>query len=180
VKENTHPLKAPIGDLGLEVLGQKWNVDIHGSFSRTSSNNAYVLMFVELVSLLTEFYPLTEITAEAMHSKAFLDCVVSRFGAVKQLCLISDRGSAFTSQFMQMFSKTYRVTQTSTARYKHDQNQPAKSIGTTINRSLRILCAEHQEYYKILPFVAMSYRSTPTAGRNLGPFQIRVCATNAC
>jgi hypothetical protein len=59
-----------------------------------------------------------------------------------------------------------------TAPYKHNQNQPAEIIGTTINRSLRILCAEHQEWDKILPIVAMSYRRTPTAGRNLSPFQI--------
>jgi hypothetical protein len=84
-----HPLRVPIADLGLTVLGQKWNVDIHGSFMRTSSNNAYVLAFVEQVSLWTEFYPLSEITADAI-VQAFLDCVVSRFGTVKQLGLISD------------------------------------------------------------------------------------------
>jgi hypothetical protein len=126
-KENTHPLRAPITDLGLTVLGHKWNADIHGSFTQTSSNNAYVLVFVEQVSLWTEFYPLSEITADAI-VQAFLDCVVSRYGAVKQLCLISDRRSAFTSQLMQTVTKTFHVTQILTAPYKHNQNQPAEII----------------------------------------------------
>jgi hypothetical protein len=73
---------------------------------------------------------------------------------------------------MQIVARTFHVTQILTAPYKHNQNQPAEIIGTTINRSLRILCAEHQEWDKILPIVAMSYRSTPTAGKNLSPFQI--------
>jgi hypothetical protein len=59
-----------------------------------------------------------------------------------------------------------------TAPYKHSQNSPAEVIGATINKSLRILCADHSQWHKALCMVALAYRSTPTAGRNLSPFEI--------
>jgi O-acetyl-ADP-ribose deacetylase (regulator of RNase III) len=170
-KEMTHPQKAPIGDLGLTVLGQKWFLDTHGPFPQTAAGNSYICVFIEHVSLWTEFYPMAQLTAEAI-VHAFLDCVISRFGAAKQLCLVSDRGSAFTSQLMATFSKVFHITQIFSAPYKHNQNQPAEIIDATINKSLRILCADNKEWDKVLPMVALSYRSTPTAGKNLSPSQI--------
>jgi hypothetical protein len=170
-KEVNHSQKAPIGELGLQVLGQKWFCDIHGPFTKTTSGYSYVCVFVEHVSLWTEFYPLAQVTAEAI-VQAFLDCVISRFEAVTQLCLVSDRGSAFTSQLVNLFCKIFHVTQVLTSPYKHNQNQPAEVIGATINKSLQILCTDHKEWDKALPMIALSYRSTPTAGINLSPFQI--------
>jgi O-acetyl-ADP-ribose deacetylase (regulator of RNase III)/transposase InsO family protein len=170
-KEDTHPQRAPIGELGLTSLGQNWNCDLHGPFTQTSEGHTHICVFTEQVSLWTEFYPLTQITAEAI-VQAFLDSVISRFGAVKQLCLISDRGSAFISQLLALISKTFNVTQKFTAPYKHSQNSPAEVIGATINKSLRILCADHSQWHKALSMVALAYRSTPTAGRNLSPFEI--------
>jgi hypothetical protein len=91
---------------------------------------------------------------------------------VKQLCLISDRGSAFISQLLALISKTFNVAQKFTAPYKHSQNSLAEVIGATINKSPRILCADHSQWHKALCMVALAYRSMPTAGRNLSPFAI--------
>jgi hypothetical protein len=146
-KEDTHPQKAPIGELGLTSLRQIWNCDLHGPCTQTSQGHTHLCVFTEQVSLWTEFYPLTQITAEAI-VQAFLDSVISRFGAVKQLYLIYDRGSAFISQLLALISKIFNVTQKFTAPYKHFQNSPAKVIGATINRSLRILCEDHSQWHK--------------------------------
>jgi hypothetical protein len=75
-KEDTHPQKAPIGELGLTSLGQNWNCDLHGPFTQTSEGHTHICVFTEQVSLWTEFYPLTQITAEAI-VQAFLDSVIS-------------------------------------------------------------------------------------------------------
>jgi hypothetical protein len=50
-KEVNHSQKAPIGELGLQVLGQKWFCDIHVSFTETTSGYSYVYVFVEHVFL---------------------------------------------------------------------------------------------------------------------------------
>jgi hypothetical protein len=168
-KEGTHPQKAPIGELGLSSLDQIWNSNLHGPFTQTSEGHTHICVFTEQVSLRVELYPLTQITAEAL---AFLESMISRFGAVKQSCLISDRGSAFIGQLLALISKTFNVTQKFTAPYKHSQNSPAEVIGATINKSLRILCADYLQCHKALCTVALAYRSTPTAGRNLSPFEI--------
>jgi hypothetical protein len=73
-KEITHPQKAPIGELGLQVLSQTWFCDVHGPFTETSSEYSHDCEFVEHVSLWTEFYILAQITAEAI-VQTFLDCV---------------------------------------------------------------------------------------------------------
>jgi hypothetical protein len=73
---------------------------------------------------------------------------------------------------MNLFCKIFHVTQIFTSPWKYNQNQAAEVTGATINKSLRILCAGHKEWDKALPMIAIWYRSTPTAGKNLSPFQI--------
>jgi hypothetical protein len=146
-KEDTHSQKAPIGELGLTSLGQIWNCDLNGPFTQTTEGHTHICVFTEQVSLWTEFYPLTQITAEAI-VQAFLDSVISRFGAVKQFYLISDRGSAFISQLLALTSKTFNLTQKFTVPHNHSQNSPAEVIGATINKSLCILCADHSQWRK--------------------------------
>jgi hypothetical protein len=71
----THPQKVPIGDLVLMVLGQKWFFDTHSPFPQTAAGHSHICVFIEHVSLLPEFYPMAQITAEAI-VHAFLDCVI--------------------------------------------------------------------------------------------------------
>jgi hypothetical protein len=59
-----HEHKAPISRVPTEGLGELWHSDIHGAFSMADKSKAkYVIVFVEKVSLWTEFKALVDCTA---------------------------------------------------------------------------------------------------------------------
>jgi hypothetical protein len=168
-----HGHKAPISQLPSDTqLFRVWFSDIHGMFMPTKRTGMkYIIVFVEKTSLWTEFKAIPDCSA-AQVIQAFMECVISRFGVPESLILFSDNGSAYTSQLTSLFCKTFAVTQYFTAAYRPQSDEPAEILGGLINRSLRLLAIEQENWDESLPMIAYSYRSMITSGRNLSPYEI--------
>lgn len=171
-KAYIHGHKAPISELPTEEIGQLWFSDIHGALPMAQKSKAkYVIVFVEKVSLWTEFKALVDCSASEV-IQAFTELVVSRWGSPRSLHLYSDNGSAYIAKLTALFCKTFAVTQIFVPPYRPQANQPAEILGALINRSLRTLAMEQTNWDESLAMIAYSYRSTVTVGRNLSPFEI--------
>lgn len=68
-----------------------------------------MIVLIEQVSIRPEIKALKRVTAEEI-MQAFLEFVVTRFGAERELVLVSDNASTYASKLMEIFCKTFTVT----------------------------------------------------------------------
>jgi hypothetical protein len=137
---------------------------------RPSNGKRFVLLIIDAATMWPELIATVNLEAHTV-CEALFDNIISRFGLPRSLAIVSDNGSAFTSNLAAAFAKTYGITQHFTTPYHKQANSRAEQFGQTIHQSLRVLCSKQEDWSKHLQAVAMHFRYAPTSNLALSPFE---------
>ncbi|HSN23100.1 MAG TPA: RNase H-like domain-containing protein, partial [Methylomicrobium sp.] len=169
-KRPVHAGKNPIISLPVAPVCSRWHADYHGPLPE-SEGCRYILVIIDSTSMWPELIAVADTTAETF-VRAFYDVVIARFGVPKELTLLTDNGSAFTSKLTSLFCKTFGIKQCFCTPYHQQTNARAENLAVVIHDSLKIICEKQTDWAKHLQSVAMAYRATPAANTALSPHEI--------
>jgi O-acetyl-ADP-ribose deacetylase (regulator of RNase III)/transposase InsO family protein len=168
-KREVHPAQVPIGTLPAAAALSRFHLDFFGPM-RPSNGKRFVLLIIDAATMWPELIATDNLEAHTV-CEALFDNIISRFGLPRSLAIVSDNGSAFTSNLAAAFAKTYGITQHFTTPYHKQANSRAEQFGQTIHQSLRVLCSKQEDWSKHLQAVAMHFRYAPTSNLALSPFE---------
>ncbi|CAM6093577.1 unnamed protein product [Calypogeia fissa] len=138
-------------------LGYRWSLDFAGSLPLTVRHHQYVLVMVEHFSKWIELVALPDKASEGT-TYAFLDCVLSHFGAPAEV--LTDQGTEFQGEFQVLCDRSL-IDHRTTSWDHPEADGLAKRVVQTVKRGLRKygLQKGHLGDWDIqLPWLAMGYR----------------------
>lgn len=169
--KGSKPLHAPLHSLPLvtEPFSQI-AIDIIGPLPKCKdSGNRFVLTVLDLCTHYPEAIALREHTAAEV-ARALLT-VFSHFGFPSEL--LSDNGTEFTSELMQIFLHDYHITHINSSPSHPQTNGACERFNGTLKSMLKAVCDNSpDEWDKILPWVLFAYREVPVATLGLSPFEL--------
>jgi O-acetyl-ADP-ribose deacetylase (regulator of RNase III) len=168
-KREVHPAQVPVGMLPTPLPLSRFHLDFFGPL-KESNGKRFILVIIDAATMWPELIATDNLEARTV-CDALYDNIISRFGLPRSLAVVSDNGSAFTSNLAAAFAKTYGITQHFTTPYHKQANSRAEQFGQTIHQSLRVLCSKQADWSKHLQAVAMYFRYAPTSNLALSPFE---------
>jgi O-acetyl-ADP-ribose deacetylase (regulator of RNase III)/transposase InsO family protein len=168
-KREVQPMQVPVGTLPTPLPLTRFHMDFFGPL-RESNGKWFILFIIDAATMWPELIATDNLEARTV-CDALYDNIISRFGLPRSLAVVSDNGSAFTSNLAAAFTKTYGISQHFTTPYHKQANSRAEQFGQTIHQSLRVLCSKQADWSKHLQAVAMFYRYAPTSNLALSPFE---------
>lgn len=158
----TKPSQRKPAGLMVPIRPQKpWEyvgVDFVGPLPRTSSGNAYILVFVDYFSKWVEIVAVREATAQVAASK-MLSEVFSRHGAPTYL--ISDRGSPFVSDLFERLLTALGTEHRLTTAY-HPQTNATERVNRTLKTAIRAYVDDkHTTWDRYIPQICFALRTAP-------------------
>lgn len=125
-----HMQSTPIVEPGY-MLG----IDLMGPFPRSSKQNEHLLVIVDYCSKWVELFPLRVAKAPQI-SRILVEEVFTRWGTPRYL--VSDRGTQFTSQLINLICKQWNVIQKLTT-----AAHPQTNLTERVNRTLKTMIASY-------------------------------------
>ena len=159
------PLKSlPIAGRPFEFI----SADFIGPMPTTRSGNRYALTIIDHCTKYLEAIPLP--VADASAAKRCFTEVFARHGMPRQL--LTDRGSTFTSEAFQDFTKELGVQMLLTASYRPQSNGTIERANGTLKRMLKACLEEDsdREWDELLPWVLYAYRTSVHSSTGFSPF----------
>ncbi|KAK3508128.1 hypothetical protein QTP70_015177 [Hemibagrus guttatus] len=158
----TKPSQRKPAGLMVQIRPQKpWEyvgVDFVGPLPRTSSGNAYIIVFVDYFSKWVEIVAVREATAQVASSK-LLSEVFSRHGAPTYL--ISDRGSPFVSDLFERVLAALGTEHRLTTAY-HPQTNATERVNRTLKTAIRAYVDDkHTTWDRYIPQICFALRTAP-------------------
>ncbi|KAK3513971.1 hypothetical protein QTP70_000296 [Hemibagrus guttatus] len=133
-------------------------VDFVGPLPRTSSGNAYNLVFVDYFSKWVEIVTVREATAQVAANQ-LLSEVFSRHGAPTYL--ISDRGSPFVSDLFERVLAALGTEHRLTTAY-HPQTNATERVNRTLKTAIRAYVDDkHTTWDRYIPQICFALRTVP-------------------
>ena len=136
-----------------ELLG--W--DLMGPFPTSINGNKYILVMIEYLTHWCEGVALPDATTNSM-AQALLHKVIFPHGCPQQL--LSDQGSEFRNEVLQVLSHSLGIKQVFTSPY-HPETNGLKSF---MNNTIKLIISTymdllHESWDQILPFVVHAYNT---------------------
>ena len=133
------------------------------------TGNRFILTVLDLCTHYPEAIPLTHHTAQDV-AKA-LSTVFSRFGFPQEI--LSDQGSDFMSELMQVFLNEFGISQIRTSPYHPQTNGACERFNGTLKSMLRSLTGKFPDSWDdALPWVLFAYREVPVETLGYSPFDL--------
>jgi transposase InsO family protein len=133
-RKNRRLFRAPMGKVHHPTYPfQYTHMDVTGPFLRSTSENKYVLNFIDEPTKIMEAIPLAEISAQNC-ARAYATDIVARHGS--STYLITDRRSNFTSVFFNETCRILGVKHLNTSAYHPQANGAIERIHSTMCRSI--------------------------------------------
>jgi O-acetyl-ADP-ribose deacetylase (regulator of RNase III)/transposase InsO family protein len=177
-KRPVHPERVPLLPLPNPKPLTYWVADFHGPFPPSceegeDAGNAkkYVLCFIDSTSMFPELVAVRDTSAKTF-IRAFFDNVVARYGVPKGITLQSDNGAAFIAKVSKMFAQTFGIRRNFSSPHHPCVNSRCEQFGDSLNKALRILTTEQNNWSSHLQAVAMAHRGSATINLQLSPFEV--------
>jgi hypothetical protein len=133
------------------------------------SGNRFILTVLDLATHYPEAIPLPDHTAQRVATA--LASVFSRFGFPNE-CL-SDQGTDFMSQLMQIFMQDFKITQIRCSAWHPQSNGACERFHRTMKSMIRSLTVEFKDAWdECLPWVLFAYREIPMETLGFSPFEM--------
>jgi hypothetical protein len=155
------PAEAPLEDIAMDLLGE---------LPRTPRGNTYLLVIVDRFSKLVRTVPLGN-TSSCSLARAFANHWVFIFGPPKTV--LTDKGSNFTSKFMNEFHRTLGIKAKMTTAYHPQTNGQTERYNRTIVSALRKFCSDHPRDWDLFTdALTFGYNSHVHTSTGLTPFEL--------
>jgi len=133
------------------------------------SGNRFILTILDLATHYPEAIPLPDHTAQRVATA--LAGVFSRFGFPNE-CL-SDQGTDFMSQLMQIFMQDFKITQIRCSAWHPQSNGSCERFHGTLKSMIRSLTAAFKDAWdECLPWILFAYREIPMETLGFSPFEM--------
>lgn len=133
------------------------------------SGNRYILTVLDLCTHFPEAVPLKRHTAADVAQA--LGTVFSRFGFPQEI--LSDQGSDFMSELMQVFLNDFAINHVRTSPYHPQTNGACERFNGTLKTMLRSLSEQFPDSWDTaLPWVLFAYREVPVETLGCSPFEL--------
>ncbi|XP_040068602.2 uncharacterized protein LOC120841708 [Ixodes scapularis] len=163
--------KAPLGTMPTIVTPfQRVAIDIIGPIApKSDSGNRYILTMVDVATRYPDAVALktigTPVVAEALVG------MFTRYGVPREV--LSDRGSAFTSDLMKEVGRLLSVRRLLTTPYHPMSNGLVEKFNGTLKLMLRRMCQERpKDWDRYLPALLFAYREVPQSSLRFSPFEL--------
>ena len=145
-------------------------IDIVGPLPKCKdSENRFILTILDLCTHYPEAIPLKRHTAKDVAQA--LITVFSRFGFPDEI--LSDLGTDFQSELMQIFLYEFKIKQIRTSPYHAMTNGACERLNGTMKSMLSAVCNKYTDNWDLaLPWVLFAYREVPVATLGCSPFEL--------
>ena len=148
------PLQKPyIPSMAGEVVG----VDFVGPLS-TRYGSKYLLTAVDHFTKFAEAYIVTSTTAETV-ARVLVGQYIPRHGVPQRL--VTDRGTAFTSELIQTLCRQWGITKIQTTAYHPQGNGVCERFHRTFANVLAKIVKRTKDWETLVPVALAAYRATP-------------------
>jgi len=168
--KGTSPSVAPLHSLPVvsEPFCQN-AIDIIGPLPQCKDSGSQFLTVLDLCTHYPEALPLTRHTAQDV-AKA-LGTVFTCFGFPQKI--LSDQGSDFMSELMQVFLSEFKVNQIRTSPYHPQTNGACERFNGTLKSMIKSLTEQFPDSWdEALPWVHFAYREVPVETLGCSPFKL--------
>jgi len=133
------------------------------------SGNRFVLTVLDLCTHYPEAIPLQHHTAQDV-ARALIS-VFSHFGFPSRI--LSDQGTDFLSELMQVFLHEFGISQINTSPYHPQTNGACERLNGTLKSMLRSLSDKFPDSWdQAIPWVLFAYREVPVETLGCSPFDL--------
>ena len=148
-----------------ELLG--W--DLMGPFPTSINGNKYILVITEYLTRWCEAAALPDATTHSV-AQALLHKVIFPHGCPQQL--LSDQGSQFRSEVLQVLSHSLGIKQVFTSPYHPQTNGLTERMNKTIKQVISAYVDPlHQSWDQVLPFAVHAYNTSVQTSTKISPFR---------
>jgi transposase InsO family protein len=154
----------------MQEVFQRVAIDVVGPLSVCEkSGNRFILTVIDLASHFPFAFPLRNHTAKDV--ARCLSEVFTLFGFPKEL--LSDCGSEFMSDVMQVFLHECGVVQMKTSPFRPQSNGSCERFHRTMKDMLKALVESYPgSWDEILPWILFAYREVPVQGLGFSAFEL--------
>jgi hypothetical protein len=166
------PAPAPLHSLPvISEPFQRVAIDIVGPLPICEdSGNRFILTILDLATHFPEAVPLKQHTAKDV-AQALIS-VFTRFGFPTEL--LSDQGSDFMSELLQIFNHDFQIDHISTSAWHLSTNGACEKFNGTMKNMLRAMSDKYAEAWDLaLPWVLFAYREVPVETVGFSPFELQ-------
>ena len=129
-----------------------------GPFLTSISGNKYILFMTEYLTCWCEATALPDVTINLV-AQALLHKVIFPHGCPQQL--LSDQGSQFCSEVLQVFNHSLGIKQVFTSPYHPQTNGLTERMNKTIKQVISAYVDPlHQSWDQVLPFAVHTYNTS--------------------
>jgi len=144
-------------------------IDIVGPLPTTATGNRFILTIIDHATHYPDAIPLQSHTAEIVATA--LAGLFSRFGFAETI--LSDQGSDFKSQLMQIFLHNFNISQIKTSPYHPQSNSICERFHRTMKGMIKSVVDQFgNEWDTCLPWILFAYREIPVEGLGFSPFEL--------
>lgn len=153
-----------------ETPFQQIGMDLLGPFPMSSSGKRWIIVATDYLTRYAETGCLERGTAAEV-AKFFVHNIVLRHGA--PMVVITDRGTAFTSELMQCLMNMTNTTHRKSTAYHPQTNGLTERLNRTIADMLSMYVdIEHKTWDEILPYATFAYNTAVQETTRIPPFEL--------
>ena len=151
---------------------ETWEIDFVGPFRKQGKRTGarYIITTVEYETKWVEAEPVPSCTKEVA-TKFIYENIITRFGC--PLPLISDQGSHFINQTIQILLKEFLIDHHKSSAYHAQANGAIESFNKTLTKGLTKICnIDKNDWDEKIPPVLWAYITTYKRETNQTPFKL--------
>ena len=142
------------------------NLDIKGPLPKTSRNNAYILVLVDLASRWAEAFPIPDQRATTV-AETITREFIPRHGCPKEW--LSDRGSNFVSDVIKEMNILMQIKRSLSTPYSPWVNGCVERFNGTLAQLLSSYTDSLEDWDIMLPFALFAYRTATHSATGFSP-----------
>ena len=162
----------PLIPVNPSLTFETWAIYFVGPFHKQGKRTGvrYIIIVVEYVTKWAEVEPVPSCTKEVA-TKFIYENIITRFGC--PLTLISDKGSHFINQTIQILLKEFLIDHHKSSAYHPQANEAIESFNKTLTKGLTKICnIDKDDQDEKIPTVPWAYRTTYKRATNQTPFKL--------
>ena len=162
----------PLIPVNPSLTFETWAIDFVGPFPKQGRRTGarYIITTVEYVTKWAEAEPVPSCTKEVA-AKFIYENIITRFGC--PLTLISDQGSHFINQTIQILLKEFLIDHRKSPAYHPQANGAIESFNKTLTKGLTKICnIDKDDWDEKIPAVLWAYRTAYKRATNQTPFKL--------
>jgi hypothetical protein len=146
------------------------SLDVVGPLPVTEEGNKYLLTFIDHFTRFCEAIPLPSQGTEVI-AREFVVRIITQYGVPKTL--LTDRGTAFTSDLMKHVCKLLKIRKIQTSSYHAQANGICERMHKLlIDMISHFVNKDARNWDRYVPYAVMAYRATPHCTVKYSPYYL--------